>query len=89
MASVNEAKEESWETLCKIVPVFLPRDNYPDYAVGYTYEHEGDTKMCKSGFHASPTFFHCVDFYEPTERCIDICWYRRKIQCGTKTIRSV
>ena len=35
------------------------------FAEGETYEHEGDVKLCKSGFHACQDPIDCLQYYGP------------------------
>lgn len=35
------------------------------FADGETYEHEGDVKLCKSGFHACQDPMDCLQYYDP------------------------
>ena len=35
------------------------------FAEGETYEHEGDVKLCKSGFHACLDPMDCLRYYDP------------------------
>lgn len=35
------------------------------FAEGETYEHEGDVKLCKSGFHACQDPMDCMRYYDP------------------------
>ena len=35
------------------------------FADGETYEHEGDVKLCKSGFHACQDPMDCLRYYDP------------------------
>ena len=35
------------------------------FAEGETYEHEGDVKLCKSGFHACQDPMDCLRYYDP------------------------
>ena len=59
-----------WVEAFKIVPEKPPRADYPDYAVGFVYEHIGeDIELCQRGFHASPTFRHCAEYIEPELNC--------------------
>ena len=35
------------------------------FAEGETYEHEGDVKLCESGFHACQNPIDCMAYYDP------------------------
>ena len=41
------------------------RCNGYQFAEGETYEHEGDVKLCKSGFHACEDPVDCLRYYDP------------------------
>ena len=62
-------EENTWTEAYKIVPAVLPREDYPDYQVGCISTHHGEVELCKSGFHASPTFAHCKQYVDPTKDC--------------------
>jgi len=60
-------EENGWKKLVKIVPPIKPREDYPEYKVGYVYEIEGEIKLCEKGFHASENYAQCNQYYKIDE----------------------